>query len=347
MVAGGEGLGGMSRTVTLGLDVGGTKVAGGLVSDTGRLLLVREHSSLVDGARDPGLTVTLGLARELMAEAASEGWTVDGIGAGFPEYVDLAGRLTSHEVLSWTGQPAELLAELAPVTIESDVRCAALGEGAHGVARGLKGFVFVIVGTGLSFALVEDGRPRPGARGEAIALGELEVSRHVDATSMSRLERYASGEGIRERYEALTGRPAAGAAEVFAACVGRRPGCRRHRQLRGPGAGRGPRDAGAPARSGGGRHRGWCRHGPWRVARDRGLDLRGPTGVPPGDSAHPLGRARSRRRHHRRRHGAPSSARARGAGLTASRRVPGVAQAYRPSVCAVSTRARMLASGVS
>ncbi len=197
MVAGGEGPQGMRRTVTLGLDVGGTKVAGGLVSDTGRLLLVREHSSLVDGARDPGLTVTLGLARELMAEAASEGLTVDGIGAGFPEYVDLAGRLTSHEVLSWTGQPVELLAQLAPVTVESDVRCAALGEGAQGVARGLMGFAFVIVGTGLSYALVEDGMPRPGARGEAIALGELEVSRHVDATSKSRLERYASGEGMR------------------------------------------------------------------------------------------------------------------------------------------------------
>ena len=220
MVAGGEGPQGMRRTVTLGLDVGGTKVAGGLVSDTGRLLLVREHSSLVDGARDPGLTVTLGLARELMAEAASEGLTVDGIGAGFPEYVDLAGRLTSHEVLSWTGQPVELLAQLAPVTVESDVRCAALGEGAHGVARGLMGFAFVIVGTGLSYALVEDGLPRPGARGEAIALGELEVSRHVDATSKSRLERYASGEGIRERYEALTGRLTAGAAEVFVLASG-------------------------------------------------------------------------------------------------------------------------------
>jgi glucokinase len=205
----------MSGSVTLGLDVGGTKVAGGLVSDTGRLLLVRERSSLVDGVRDPGLMVTMGLARELMAEAAGRGLTVDGIGAGLPEYVDPEGHLTSHEVLAWTKQPAEMLAELAPVTVESDVRCAALGEGAQGVAQGLRSFAFVIVGTGLSYALVEDGHARHGARGEAIALGELEVSRRVDEASSLRLERYASGEGIRARYEALTGQRTAGAADVF------------------------------------------------------------------------------------------------------------------------------------
>jgi glucokinase len=205
----------MTPTVTLGLDVGGTKVAGGLIAASGRVLLVRERSTLVDGVRDPGLRVTVALARELMAEAQVAGWLIDGIGAGFPEYVDLEGHLTSHEVLAWTRQPAELLSELAPVTVESDVRCAALGEGALGVARDLRSFAFVIVGTGLSYALVEDGRARPGARGEAIALGELEVSRHVDATSTLRLERYASGDGIRERYEALTGRSASGAAEVF------------------------------------------------------------------------------------------------------------------------------------
>ena len=202
-------------TVTLGLDVGGTKVAGGLVSGASRLLAVRERRTLVDGVRDPGLLVTFGLARELMAEAAAHGLRVDGIGAGFPEYVDTRGRLSSHEVMSWTMQPAEMLAELAPVTIEFDVRCAALGEGEQGVARGLQSYAFVIVGTGLSYALVEDGRARRGARGEAIALGELEVSRRVDDASELRLERYASGDGIRERYEALTGRQAAGAADVF------------------------------------------------------------------------------------------------------------------------------------
>ena len=205
----------MGRTATLGLDVGGTKVAGGLVSAEGRLLSVRERPTQVHGGRDPGLEITFTLAQELMADADGAGLTVDGIGAGFPEFVDANGRLTSDDVISWTRQPAEMLGELAPVTVESDVRCAALGEGTHGAARGLESFAFVIVGTGLSYALVEDGRARQGARGEAIALGELEVSRRIDEESTLRLESYASGDGMRERYEALTGHKALGAAEVF------------------------------------------------------------------------------------------------------------------------------------
>jgi glucokinase len=201
-------------SVTVALDVGGTKVAGGLVTAVNDVLLPRHRPTLVDGRRDPGLKVTLGLALELLAEARARGLAIDGIGAGFPEYVDPSGELRSHEVLAWVRQPRDLLGDLVPATIESDVRCAALGEAAAGVARGLESFAFVIVGTGLSYALVEDGRARTGARGEAIALGELEVSRHVDPAAAVILERYASGEAIRERYGTLSGREVAGAADV-------------------------------------------------------------------------------------------------------------------------------------
>jgi glucokinase len=141
---------------------------------------------------------------------------LEGIGAGFPEFVDPDGWLSSREVLEWTTQPALLLADIAPTTVDSDVRCAALGEGALGAAQGLRSYAYVIVGTGLSYALVEDGQARPGARGEAIALGELEVSRSVDPGTELSLERYASGEGIRERFVTATGRDAHGAADVFA-----------------------------------------------------------------------------------------------------------------------------------
>jgi glucokinase len=207
----------VSAPAVIGLDVGGTKVAGGVLSASNELLARRQRPTIVDGRRDPGLAVTRQLAEELIADAAAAGASVEGVGAGFPEYVDPAGRLTSHEVLAWTIQPGELLADLGPVTIDSDVRCAALGEGVLGAATGFDSYAFVIVGTGLSYALVEDGRARPGARGEAIALGELEVSRDVDTETTLTLERYASGEGIRERYVAATGQPVSGAADVIAA----------------------------------------------------------------------------------------------------------------------------------
>lgn len=206
----------MTDGVIVGLDVGGTKVAGGLVTASNGIIERRDlPTPLIDGLRDPGLGVTTHLARELVEAALALGLRADGIGAGFPEFVDPTGRLRSHEVLAWTEQPRTLLESIAPVSIDSDVRCAALGEAASGIARGLESFAFVVVGTGLSYALVESGRARPGVRGEAIALGELEVSRSVDPSTTLSLERYASGEAIRERYVAASGRSAGGAADVF------------------------------------------------------------------------------------------------------------------------------------
>jgi glucokinase len=205
----------MSGSVTIGLDVGGTKVAGGLLDASNGLVWRAQRPTLVDGRRDPESVVTRAVAEDLAQAAGRAGLHVDGIGAGFPEYVAPDGRLRSHEVLAWSLQPADLLADIAPVTIESDVRCAALGEGTAGIARDIPDYVFVIVGTGLSHALIEGGRPRAGARGEAIALGELEVPRSVDPVAALSLERYASGEGIRERYREATGSPVDGAEAVF------------------------------------------------------------------------------------------------------------------------------------
>ncbi len=201
--------------VIIGLDVGGTKVAGGLVTDSDQIVARRERSAVVDGLRDPGLAVTRLVAEELAEAARERGLHVIGISAGFPEYVDPTGWLRSHEVLAWTTQPRELLADIAPCSVDSDVRCAALGEGTLGVARGLASFVFVTVGTGLSYALVEDGQVRRGVRGEAIALGELEVSRDVDPATIRSLERYASGRAIHERYVSQAGTQVQDAADVF------------------------------------------------------------------------------------------------------------------------------------
>jgi glucokinase len=206
----------MTGSATIGLDVGGTKIAGGLLTAANEFIEVRQRLTLVDGRRDPGLRVTRQVTEELALVASDLGLTVDGIGAGFPEYVDPYGRLSSREVIEWTTQPEELLADIAPATADSDVRCAALGEGALGVAVGLASYVFVIVGTGLSHAFVEDGQAWAGARGEAMALGELEVPRGVDPGTALSLERYSSGEGIRERYVAATSAKVRGAADVFA-----------------------------------------------------------------------------------------------------------------------------------
>jgi glucokinase len=229
----------------LALDVGGTKILGGLFDAGLRVTATRQRpAGGAPGAADPGLSATAAVAAELAGLAADEGDRIVAVGAGFPEYVD-RGRLTSSEVLAWRDQPAAMLAALLPgatVAVESDVRCAATAEyrawrsAAEDRARstapgagadidgragdpaslGLDAMLYVSWGTGLSSTLVLEGRCLTGARGEAIALGEWEVSRAAGPAARGTLEPFASGAGIARRYRALTRDDIAGATEVFA-----------------------------------------------------------------------------------------------------------------------------------
>lgn len=211
----------------LALDVGGTKVIGGLAREDGTLLTRIERSSGGSaGAADPGLAVTLGLAAELVGRAAAAGLTITAIGAGFPEYVRDS-RLTSCEVLDWKKQPAELLGALAPgipVVVESDVRCGALAEyvadrAVDTVDDGPQSLYYLSWGTGLSGTLVLDGRCVYGARGEAIAFGELDNLPAENDEATTNLEAYASGAGMAARYSRSTGREVDRAATVFQAAA--------------------------------------------------------------------------------------------------------------------------------
>jgi glucokinase len=193
-------------TVTLGLDVGGTKVAAGLVDVTGEVLHRACAPTGVHGARDPGFAVSLPLARRLLDLAARQGIVVHGVGLGVPEYVSPDGRVTSAEVLGWDAQPGPAFAALGlPVTVGSDVRCGALAEARYGAGRGAGSLLYVSAGTGLSSALVLDGVPWPGRRGEAIALGELAVSPAVAPGETGSVEAFAAGAGILRRYRAAGG----------------------------------------------------------------------------------------------------------------------------------------------
>ena len=208
----------MSVPAVVSLDVGGTTILSGLVADDGTVLHSASRPTVRDGRRDPGLTGTASAVRAMVAAARERDIRVVGVGAGFPEYVDATGRLTSNEVLDRTEQPAALLASLAPgvpVAVESDVRCAALAEARLGSGRGLGSFLYVSLGTGLSTAFVQEGAVWRGHRGEAIALGNLEVPASVDPGFSAgppgepprTLEEYASGAGIAARYTHATGTP--------------------------------------------------------------------------------------------------------------------------------------------
>jgi glucokinase len=153
---------------------------------------------------------TLDLAGDLVREAASMGHVVDGIGAGVAELVDHSGEVTSGACIPWRGIPLrQQLARLAPAVVDADVRVAALGEALYGAGSGYDCFVYVSIGTGISYSLVQDGQPFAGVRGNALVLASgptSHVCRHCGQQSTMVLEEFASGPAIARRYAELTHR---------------------------------------------------------------------------------------------------------------------------------------------
>ncbi len=200
---------------TLGVDIGGTKVAAVVCDPNGRVVLRDRESTFVGGHRDPGLAISFDVASRLYEKAKSGGLEIDGVGVGVPEYVTADGVLSSNEVMEWTTQPSELFAPLGRVTVESDVRCGAIAEARVGAGRGLNSFMYVTVGTGLSSTFVINGETWAGQRGEAIAFGEVPVDGLV-ASDSANLESYSSGAGMAVRYREATGIDPASAVAILA-----------------------------------------------------------------------------------------------------------------------------------
>jgi glucokinase len=203
----------------IGIDIGGTKIAGGLVDAiTGAIL---ERVGMPTGADDGGAAVLARVAQMAQdLQMRAPGGRVAGLGLGVPELVDRAGRVASGYRIEWRDLPvAEVLAPLGPLRIEADVRAAALAEARMGAGRGLHDFLFVIIGTGISAVSVQNGRPYLGARGAALVLANG-TTRHRCGSCAAHtafvLEDVASGPGLVAAFRAAGG-TAQGSEDVLAA----------------------------------------------------------------------------------------------------------------------------------
>ncbi|MFM7211702.1 MAG: ROK family protein, partial [Actinomycetota bacterium] len=127
----------MTSTVTLGVDIGGTKTRVALVDEFASIVAIDEAPTGGVPSADPGLRVSYDIAARMAARAGASGLDLRGVGVGVPEFVEPDGRLHSALVIAWDQQPRELFAELGPTVVESDVRCGAIAESQLGAGRGL------------------------------------------------------------------------------------------------------------------------------------------------------------------------------------------------------------------
>jgi glucokinase len=129
---------------------------------------------------------------------------VAGIGAGVAELVDCEGNVTSSCTIDWRGRPIQQkLSEIAPAQVESDVRAAAVGEAIFGSGRGRNLFIYVTVGTGISYCIMQNGQPFKGVNGNAITMGSsplTTVCTHCGRKVHPVLEEFASGPAIAKRF---------------------------------------------------------------------------------------------------------------------------------------------------
>lgn len=200
----------MSRT--LGIDLGGTNIAAGLVED-GRIL---DAASVKTRAPRPAEALCddmAALCRELAARNQTPMGEIPWVGIGTPGIV-WGGTLSDAANLGLATAPlADLLAARLekPVFLANDANAAALGESLAGAGRGSHSLVVLTIGTGIGSGIILEGKIHTGFNGAAAELGHMMVQPGGEPCRCGRrgcLERYCSATAlIRETRKAAEQHP--------------------------------------------------------------------------------------------------------------------------------------------
>ncbi len=190
----------------LAIDLGGSKISGAIVDSAFSLVVQKSVPSRksIQGIADPQLLATKALIAELCAEAKRQDIDLAYGAAGFPEYVDLEGTLTTRDNIDWQIQPREDFSHVTgfPWVVQSDVRCAGIAEARLGAGREVSDFAYVTISSGISHTHFLNGNAVTGPHGEAIGFGLTEVA---ISGGTQFLENYCSGLGIARRYAQVCG----------------------------------------------------------------------------------------------------------------------------------------------
>jgi glucokinase len=183
--------------LTVGIDIGGTKVLAGVVDAAGRVLARERRStpgSSVQAVEDAIVDVVTSFAREHEIAAV-------GIGAaGFVDASRSTVLFSPH--LAWRNEPLRdaIVARLRlPVVVDNDANTAALAESKFGAAVGHRFLLCVTMGTGIGGALVFDNRVYRGANGMAGEFGHIQVvpdGHRCACGNRGCWEQYASGNAL-------------------------------------------------------------------------------------------------------------------------------------------------------
>jgi glucokinase len=196
------------RGLTVGVDVGGTKVLGGVVDADGHVLAQSRRETAADD-----VSKTLELTVEVIHELTNA-HTVTAVGIGAAGWIDASrSRVLFAPNLAWRNEPLRerVSARIGlPVVVENDANAAAWAEFRYGAARdATESMALLTVGTGIGGGLIVGGSLVRGMHGMAGEIGHTRVvpdGRPCRCGRNGCLEQYASGSALvrhaRERAEA-------------------------------------------------------------------------------------------------------------------------------------------------
>lgn len=197
-------------TNTIGIDVGGTKVLGGVVSENGEILTTARR----DTPREAGRALTQAIAD--VANELSQEYPVESIGVSAAGFIssDRETILATPNIAGWNGvnldrELNEILGK--QIVLENDANAAAWGEFRFGAGRGRSDLMLLTLGTGVGGGLILNGALFRGAFGIGAELGHIRIvpDGHLCGCGIRGcLEQYSSGSALlRHAREAISASP--------------------------------------------------------------------------------------------------------------------------------------------
>lgn len=196
----------MERQYVVGIDVGGQTTKIGVVDARGDVLsqtVIR--SDIFEADADAYIAALAEAVKGVIKESDKEG-QIRGIGVGAPNGNHYTGTIDFAPNLAWAADGSvdfakKLTAKVGvPVSLTNDANAAAVGEMTYGVARGMKNFIMITLGTGVGSGIIVDGNLVYGHDGFAGELGHTNVVRHngraCGCGKTGCLEAYCSAIGV-------------------------------------------------------------------------------------------------------------------------------------------------------
>ncbi|MBQ0156397.1 MAG: ROK family protein [Bacteroidales bacterium] len=193
----------MVKPYVVGIDVGGTNTAFGIVDANGKVLA---NSSIKTQQFGADLDAYINELHSALSKLIAENGGIEkikGIGVGAPNANYYTGNIENAANLPWKGtvEFAKLLTNKfgVPCTLTNDANAATIGEMMYGAAKGMKDFIMITLGTGVGSGIVCNGKLVYGHDGNAGELGHVIVrrgGRQCGCGQKGCLETYTSATGI-------------------------------------------------------------------------------------------------------------------------------------------------------